>query len=144
MRKCPPMKISLNHSWPILCFCHHPSFWVLHACVDPVHPSTQCSIFNFYIYLFTQSGHVYVTRHVWISEENLQKSFSPSTYVVSEDHTQVIRFGGRCLYLLSHFTIPFLICYNWTNDFVVHVYGPPPPQNGFPEAKYYLLSTPSN
>ena len=101
------MKISLNHSFAVLCLHRHPSLLVLPAHVVPAHPSTLCLVFNFCIYLFMQSGHVCATGRVWRSEENLQKSFSPSIYVGSEDQTQVIRLGGRCLYLLSHLTVPF-------------------------------------
>lgn len=84
------MKISLNHSFAVLCLHRHPSLLVLPAHVVPAHPSTLCLVFNFCIYLFMQSGHVCATGRVWRSEENLQKSFSPSIYVGSEDQTQVL------------------------------------------------------
>lgn len=44
--------------------------------------------------------------NVWWSEDNYRESVLSST-------TQVVRFGGRSLFLLSHLTNPRTVVLNW-------------------------------
>ena len=53
-------------------------------------------------------GGAHPAIHTWGSEDNLQESILSFHFVVSGTRTQIIRFGSKHLYALSHLTSPGL------------------------------------
>lgn len=65
--------------------------------IKVLHLFTLCT----YIY-----SHTHVMAHIWRSEDNCWRWFSPSTMWDIEIGTKVVKLGGKCLYPLRHLTNP--------------------------------------
>lgn len=50
-----------------------------------------------------------IESHTWRPQNNLRKSVLTFNYGGSRDRIQVLRLGGKCLFLLSQFTGPYSI-----------------------------------